>query len=290
MRKQFSPHLLVFLLPAVAIYSLFMIYPLFTSLWLSLNTQINNGPEHFVGLANYFRLFQAPEFSGPFWNALWNNIKFFAIHMLVQNPVGLLLAVFLSKQLRGTEIYRTLIFTPTVLSVVIVGFAWRLILNPQWGLHTTLLGLPSTALTTVALISVWQNVGIPMMLFTAALIRIPSEFYEAARMDGASAWKIFWNIQFPLIFPTLGIVSVLTFVGNFNAFDIVFATQGALGGPNFSTDILGTLFYRTFEGYQLQLGDPYMGSTIAGVMLLIILAGVIAYLLGWQRRIQDLQY
>ncbi len=290
MRKRFSPHLMVFLLPAVAIYSLFMIYPLFTSLWLSLNTQINNGPEHFVGLAKYFRLFQAPEFSGPFWNALWNNIKFFAIHMLVQNPVGLLLAVFLSKQLRGTEIYRTLIFTPTVLSVVIVGFAWRLILNPQWGLHTTLLGLPSTALTTVALISVWQNVGIPMMLFTAALIRIPTEFYEAARMDGALAWKIFWNIQFPLIFPTLGIVSVLTFVGNFNAFDIVFATQGALGGPNFSTDILGTLFYRTFEGYQLQLGDPYMGSTIAGVMLLIILAGVIAYLLGWQRRIQDLQY
>ena len=290
MRKRFPTHIVVFLLPAAAIYTLFMIYPLFTSLWLSLNSAVNNGPEHFVGLTNYLRLFQAPEFSGPFWNALWNNLKFFLIHMAVQNPVGLLLAVLLSRQLAGTAFYRTVIFTPTVLSVVIVGFAWRLILNPQWGLHTTLLGLPSTSLITVALISVWQNVGIPMMLFTAALIRIPNEYFEAARMDGASPWRVFWSIQLPLIFPTLGIVSVLTFVGNFNAFDIIFATQGALGGPNFSTDILGTFFYRTFMGYQLQLGDPYMGSTIAGVMLLIILAGVIAYLVGWQRRIQDLQY
>ncbi|WP_310582913.1 sugar ABC transporter permease [Deinococcus sp.] len=290
MHTRFRPHIAVFLLPAVLIYSLFMIYPLITSLWLSLNNQTQNGPVHFVGLANYVRLFQAPEFAGAFWNALWNNVKFFLIHMAVQNPVGVLLAVLLSRQLVGTAFYRTVIFTPAVLSVVIIGFAWRLILNPQWGFHTTLLGLPGTALITVALISVWQNVGIPMMLFTAALMRIPEEFYEAARVDGATPWRVFRSIQLPLLLPTLGIVGILTFVGNFNAFDLIYATQGALGGPNFSTDLLGTLFYRTYQGFQLQLGDPYMGSTIAGAMLLIILAGVLIYLIAWQRRIQDLQF
>ena len=84
----------------------------------------------------------------------------------------------------------------------------------------------------------------------------------------------FWKIKLPLILPSIGIISILTFVGNFNAFDLIYAAQGALAGPNFSTDILGTFLYRTFFGFQLQLGDPNMGATIATVMFLIILAGV----------------
>jgi raffinose/stachyose/melibiose transport system permease protein len=140
------------------------------------------------------------------------------------------------------------------------------------------------------LISVWQNIGIPMMLFLAALIRVPDELMEAARVDGAGVWKIFWKIQFPLILPTVGIVAVLTFVGNFNAFELIYATQGALAGPNFASDILGTFFFRTFFGYQLQPADPFMGSAVAGIMLLIILTGVLIYLFGWQRRLQQIQY
>ena len=103
------------------------------------------------------------------------------------------------------------------------------------------LGLPETALITLSLISVWQFVGIPMMLFYAALIGIPEELTEAARVDGASPWAIFWRIKFPLILPTVGIVSILTFVGNFNAFDLIYTVKGALAGPNFATDIMGTL-------------------------------------------------
>lgn len=303
MRKRFPLHIVVFLLPALAIYTLFMIYPLLSSLWLSLNNKSAGGDAVFVGLANYVRLFTAPEFAATFWNALKNNVIFFAVHMVAQNPIGLLLAVLLTRRLAGTAIYRTVIFVPTVLSVVIVGFAWKLILNPAWGVAPSLLagvgleglfqpwlGLESTSLITLALISVWQNIGIPMMLFLAALLRIPEEFYEAARVDGASAWRIFWQIQLPLILPTLGIVSVLTFVGNFNAFDLIYATQGALAGPNFASDILGTFFYRTFFGFQLQPGDPFMGAAVAGVMLLVILVGVLAYLIGWQRRIQEVQF
>jgi len=89
-----------------------------------------------------------------------------------------------------------------------------------------------------------------------------------------------------LIAPTIGLVSILTFVGNFNAFDLVYSIKGALAGPNFSTDLLGTFFYRTFFGNQLQLGSPTMGATIATAMFLIILIGVCIYLYGIQRRLE----
>ncbi len=129
-----------------------------------------------------------------------------------------------------------------------------------------------------------------MLLFLAALIGIPEELIEAARVDGATAWGVFWRVKFPLILPTVGIVAVLTFVGNFNAFDLIYTTQGALAGPNFATDILGTFFFRTFFGFQLQPGDPYMGATVAGVMFLIILGGVLLYFFGWQRRLQQIEF
>jgi len=302
-RRNFRLHILVFLAPAILIYSAFMIYPLFDSLCLSLNSRTNQMAQSFVGLQNYFTLFTREQWSKPFWNSLHNNVAFFLIHMAVQNPVGLFLAVLLNQRIRGSWIYRTAIFVPTILSVVIVGFVWKLILNPAWGISRGLLqmvglgsldspwlGLESTALITLSLISVWQNVGIPMLLFLAALIRIPEELLEAAKVDGAGNWKIFWKIQWPLILPAVGIVSVLTFVGNFNAFELIYATQGALAGPNFASDILGTFFFRTFFGYQLQPADPYMGSTIAGVMLLIILTGVLIYFYGWQRVTREVRY
>jgi raffinose/stachyose/melibiose transport system permease protein len=149
------------------------------------------------------------------------------------------------------------------------------------------LGLEGPALVALSLISVWQFIGIPMMLFYASLIGIPDELIEAATVDGANVWQVFWKIKFPLILPTVGIVAVLTFVGNFNAFDLIYTTQGALAGPNFSTDLMGTLFYRTFFGQQLQLGNPTMGATVATVMFVIILTGVLLYMFGYQRRIQS---
>ena len=108
-------------------------------------------------------------------------------------------------------------------------------------------------------------------------------------MDGASSLRIFRSIQLPLIAPTVGIVAILTFVGNFNAFDLVYAVQGGRANPDFSTDLLGTFFYRTFYGYQLELGNPTMGATVAGMMFLIILFGVVLFLFGIQRRLQTVE-
>ena len=302
-RKQIRWHIAVFLAPAVLVYTAIMVVPLVGTLNLSL-FNIVDGNRVFIGLENFSTLFGDPRWSASFWNALGNNAWFFLIHMLVQNPVGIALAALLSSpRLRGAAFYRTAIFIPTILSFVIVGFVWKLILSPIWGIAPNMLdavGLKSLfapwlgreeyALTTLALISVWQFVGIPMMLIYAAMLSIPDEVIEAAEMDGVTGWSQFWKIKLPLILPSIGIISILTFVGNFNAFDLIYVTQGALAGPNFSTDILGTFLYRTFFGFQLQIGDPHMGATIATAMFGIILVGVSLYLFTIQRRLRRYQF
>lgn len=293
------PHILVFLAPAVIVYTLIMILPLFGTLQLALFKG-----EAFAGLDNFRTLFLDPRWSASFWNALGNNLWFFVVHMIVQNPIGIALAALLSsKRLRGAAFYRTAIFVPTVLSFVIVGFVWKLILSPLWGIAPGMLdiiglkslfqpwlGKEGSALTVLALISVWQFVGIPMMLIYAAMISIPDEVLEAAEMDGVTGWSQFWKVKLPLILPAIGIISILTFVGNFNAFDLIYVSQGALAGPNSATDILGTFMFRTFFGFQLQLGDPNMGATIASVMFAIILVGVSGYLFIVHRRLRRYQF
>jgi raffinose/stachyose/melibiose transport system permease protein len=302
-KPKFRWHIVVFLTPAVLVYTAVMIYPLLGTLWLSLFTEIDQ-TRVFVGLKNFKTLFGETVWSNQFWNALGNNLWFFIIHMLVQNPIGIALAAILSQpKLRFASIYRSAIFIPTILSFVIVGFAWKLILSPIWGiapglldavglkaLYAPWLGREGSALTALSLVSVWQFVGIPMMLIYAALLSIPKEILEAAEIDGITGWSVFLKIKLPLILPSIGIISILTFVANFNAFDLIYAAQGALAGPNFSTDILGTFMYRTFFGFQLQLGDPHMGSTIASAMFAIILVGVCLYLFGIQSRMRRYQF
>ena len=303
-KRPFRWHIGVFLAPAVIIYTAIMILPLFATLNMALFNISADGVSQFVGLANFQTLFGDPRWSDAFWNALGNNAWFFLIHMVVQNPIGVLLAALLSSpKLRMAAFYRTAIFIPTILSFVIVGFVWKLILSPIWGiapglldavglrwLYAPWLGQEAYALTTLALVSVWQFVGIPMMLIYAALLTIPDEILEAAEMDGVTGAQQFWKIKLPLILPSIGIISILTFVGNFNAFDLIYVAQGALAGPNFATDILGTFLYRTFFGFQLQLGDPHMGATIAAAMFGIILVGVCFYLFTIQTRLRRYQF
>jgi raffinose/stachyose/melibiose transport system permease protein len=303
LKKPIRWHIAVFLAPAVIVYTLIMIVPLYGTLQLSLFNLIDRKPV-FVGFDNFRVLFGDPRWSAAFWNALWNNCWFFIIHMVVQNPIGVLLAALLSSpKLRFRAFYRTAIFVPTILSFVIVGFVWKLILSPLWGvapymmdmvglksLFVPFLGKEEYALTTLGLISVWQFIGIPMMLIYAALLSLPDEVLEAAEMDGITGMAQFWKIKLPLILPAIGIISILTFVGNFNAFDLIYSAQGAVAGPNSSTDILGTYLYRTFFGFQLQVGDPNMGATIASMMFLIILTGVLIYLFAVQTRLRRYQF
>lgn len=303
-RRPSWHHLLFFLGPALLIYTVFLTWPLLDSLRSSFYSQQPDRTQVYVGLDNYAKLLNDPsttDYDERFFNALGNNFRFFAIFMLVQNPVALMLAALLtSRNLRGAAIYRTVLFMPTTLSIVIIGWIWTLMLNPLWGIVNGFfkgvglesiipregwLGSPTLALTVVALVGVWQYVGLPMILFLAALVGIDSELIDAARVDGATPWGVFWRIKFPLILPTAGIVTILTFVGNFSAFDNVYVMQGAQAGPDFATDLLGTFFYRTMFGPLGQLPNPSMGTTIATMMFLIILTGVVLYLFVFQRRL-----
>ena len=299
-RATYLRLLAFFLAPAALIYTVFSIYPLVATIFNSLYLRQPDGSYIYNSLGNFHTLLTDTTWSVPFWNALRNNCYFFFIHMVVQNPIGLALAALLSlPRLRLRATYRTLIFMPTMLSVVIIGFIWQLILSPLWGisklflntfglgfLFAPWLGQESTALITVSLISVWQFVGIPMILIYTALLAIPDELIDAATVDGLNQFQAFVWVKLPLILPTIGLVSILTFVNNFNAFDLIYAMKGALAGPNFSADIMGTFFYRTFFGNQLQLGNLSMGSTVATMMFLIILMGVMTYLFVIQRRMQ----
>ncbi|MBK9008723.1 MAG: sugar ABC transporter permease [Anaerolineae bacterium] len=284
---------LLFLLPAVAMYLVFMAGPLFDSLRLSLYQGEGYNPTTFVGSQNYRDLFTNPLWREKFFNAFTNTCVFFAIHMLVQNTLGLLFANLLSSEFRGRNFFRTVIFAPATLSVLVTGFLWTLILNPNWGaVNKTLiamglrelalpwLGRENLALPVISLTSVWQWVGMPTVMFLAGLMGISDELLEAARIDGASEWNIFWKIKFPLLKPVIGVVTILTFVDNFNAFDVIYAMAGAKGEPSYSADLLATLFYRTGIAGEHPVGIPNMGmgAAIATLTFAILMTGVLFWL------------
>jgi raffinose/stachyose/melibiose transport system permease protein len=286
---------ILFLVPALLIYTVFMAFPLFNSMRYSFYQGAGLTPDRYVGLENYIELFTNPLWRDRFFNALGNTFIFFAIHMLVQNTLGLLFATLLSNtRLFGRTIYRAIIFTPATMSVLVTGFLWTLILNPRWGMFNQLLeaiglgslarpwlGDEALALPVIALVSSWQWVGLPTMMFLAGLLTIPDELSEAARVDGANIWQIFWRIKLPLLRPTIGIVAVLTFIGNFNAFDVVYAMAGARGEPAYATDLLATFFYRTAIAGEHPVAQPNMGigAAVATCTFLILLVGVSLWLI-----------
>jgi raffinose/stachyose/melibiose transport system permease protein len=128
--------------------------------------------------------------------------------------------------------------------------------------------------------------GISTMMFVAALQNISEDYYEAAAIDGAHPIHVFWHIKLPLIKPVIGMVAILTFVNNFNAFDVVFAMENVNGAPNYATDLIGTLFYRVGIAGQHPVGipDPGMGAAIAAITFFVLCLGVIPTLRATQGR------
>jgi len=277
-----------YILPALLFYTVFMAFPLLNSIYLSFFSKIDS-QFVYVGLKNYIRIFSDDTIANRYWGAFLHTWIFFSIHMLVQNSLGILFANLLSsKHIKGSSVYRTILFLPATLSIVVTGYLWKLILNPQWGAfhflfqylgfnqYTAWLGNPHTALIAVSLVSSWQWVGIPTMIFLAGLNNIPDELFESAHIAGASGWQVFRYIKVPLLKPVIAIVFILTFVNNFNAFDIVFAMQTANGAPQYATDILGTFFYRIGIAGQHPVGIPDrgLGGAVATITCIVLLIGV----------------
>lgn len=277
-----------YILPAFLVYALFMAYPLVDSVRLSLYTG-TTGSREFVGLANYIRLFTDSVVSVRFWNAFKNTWIFFAFHMLLQNVLGILFAVILTNRtMRGRQFYQTIIFIPCTIAVLVTGYLFKLMLNPIWA-GTTLkamelgflvrpwLGDTGTALPVVSLVSVWQWVGIPTMMFVAAFQGISDDLIEAASIEGANGIHQFFRIKLPLIMPVVGMIAILTFVSNFNAFDVIYSMETADGAPSYTTDLIGTLFYRYGVAGQHPVGipEPGVGAAISTTVFAMLLCGVI---------------
>ncbi|MEC5422939.1 sugar ABC transporter permease [Virgibacillus sp. C22-A2] len=285
---KFKKGILLFILPAFVIYSGFMLIPLILSMRVSFYEYAGIGEMVFVGLDNFKKLLFDPLYSERFFNAVGNTFEFFGYTMLFQNVTALLLALALTRGLKLTALFRTIIFIPVTLSILMIGFVWRLILNPNIGVLNQFLekvGLDSLAhawlgsealvLPVITIVNAWHYTGLMVMLFVAGIQSIPEERFEAARIDGANSWNIFRHIIIPPLIPIIGIVTIMTYMGVFNQFDLVYAMVGTTGGPNYGADVLGTFFYRTaFGGSGGQMPQMGLGAAIATMTFLFIATAV----------------
>lgn len=285
-----------FILPAFVLYTLLMIVPIFSSLIQSLYKLDDARRQVFSGLSNYVKLLTEPKWSEQLWRALGNSFRFFLINMFVQNPIALLLAALLSTKTKGSHLYRTVLYLPVFLSLVMVAFVWQMMLNPTWGIAKDFLGLfglkslfqpwlgqKSSALNVLSLVSAWQNLGVPTLLYYASFLQISTELIEASKVDGANSFYTFWHIKIPMVMPMIATVSLMTYLYNFNAFDLIYAIKGPMAGPDYSTDTMMSFFFRTFYGHELQQPNAPMGATVACVILIILLGGLFIYMI-WNKR------
>lgn len=238
----------------------------------------------FVGLENFRHILLDPSQNKFLFNAFFNNVKVFITLMIMQNGLALVLAMLLAREPGGYRFYQVVYFLPVILSTVIIGFQWKLFLNPIFGLVNNFLrlvgldswalpwlGLPETALPSMMIVNTWHWVGFPTLVFLAAIHRIPKDLLEAARLDGASEWRIARDIIWPLMAPAVTIIVVLTFIGSFNWFEIPYIMGDLEGSPAYSTDMLGLLFYRTaFGSVSAGNSDFGTGSALAVLMFLFI--------------------
>ncbi len=287
----------VFLLPAFLLYTVFMIWPLAQSFYFSLFEFKGLARGAFVGLRNFRELFTRYPVNEQLPRAFLHNIYFFVGTMLVQNTLGLLFAKLLYKPRFGKRFFQTVYTMPYLISALVVGYLWSLMLNPLFGpvnrllkavglgaLARPWLGDPATALPAIILANAWQWVGFPMLLFSAGLANIGEDLREAARIDGASRWRLFWSIELPLLLPVIGIVTVLTFIGNFNVFGIVWAMGGVNGEPAGATDVLGLVFYRTaFRGGV----DAFGLASALAVLMFVLIFGVSMVMVNLFRRWEE---
>lgn len=258
-------------LPAVALSFLFVLYPVAETFRLSVHEWPGIGPLTFVGLDNFANLLVNSEF----WNSLKNNLLFALLLTGGTIGLGLLFALAISGRVRFWRAYQFIIFLPHILPVTVVAILWTNSLDPNYGWLTQLLrpinpewsdllGNPQTAMIVICLVSIWQHVGFPMVMFAGALSGLPGELLEAAKLDGANGWQMATRIQLPLIKDVIATVVLLQLIFSFKVFDIVQAMTA--GGPGSATQVLGTMIYRS----AYTEGDFGMASATAVLASLII--------------------
>ncbi|QHX43572.1 sugar ABC transporter permease [Treponema vincentii] len=271
-----------FVTPALLIVSVFILLPLFMSLFNSLFNwnQLLRGT--FTGLGNFKKLFFTFPYNERFFNALKHNGIWFCCTMLIQNSLGLLFGYVLSRKIAGHGAFKRIFFIPVLFSIVAVGFLWGMYLKSDGLVNSFLnlldlssfrrawLGDENTATFAIIATNIWRWVGFPSLVFLAAIDSIDQSCIEAAYIDGVSEMGLFWKIIFPLIIPSVTVITVLTVIGSLNVFEQIYTMTDLGGGLNYSTDTIGTLFYRTAFG-SVDTGNPEIGigSTIAVIIYIM---------------------
>jgi len=218
-------------------------------------TGIKGAPVHWIGLDNYKEFLFMGRASIDNLDALKRTLIFSVAVTFLQFTLALLVAVIVNQNLKGSNIFRTIYFLPVILGVVIQGLMWSLFLYPLggplaklleiFGLHSEFLGgPPNEAFAWVIVVQIWANLGITMMIFIAGLQTIPSELYEAARIDGANSWQVFKNVTWPLLTPSVNTNLLLNIIGSLQAWQLFLVLVGYRNG----TQVLGYLIYATGFG------------------------------------------
>ncbi|WP_067930054.1 carbohydrate ABC transporter permease [Alicyclobacillus kakegawensis] len=299
MQRRTRLVVITFLAPAVLLYASFIVYPFVSSIRYSLYNYDGVGPlTDFVGFKNFSYILFSHAFAGQFWRAVWHNFYFFILSMALTTVFGLGLAYLLVRVRESiSRWFQVIYFVPMVVPPVVVAYLWAMYLEPNDGaiptilqdLHLYKLNIPFLgsevwALPTIAVITAWAGMGLPILIFVAALIGVPNEVIEAAKADGASQFRTFVSVIFPIIKPTFLTITTLNFVGAFGAFDYIYIMEGTQAGPNYATDVIGTLFYRTaFGGFGTTAQGVGLATALAVLGFVIVMA-VSAILVLLQKR------
>ena len=276
-RRPFDLGPFLYILPALAWYTLVVVYPTIQGFQLSTLEWTIFSDRTFVGLENYRRLFTA---DSVFYGTVRNTALYVVVVVTIPIAVGVVLAVFIDglANRRLSDFLRGLFFMPTILSVIAVGLIWGWFYNPHFGLLNALVGIVTgrpfvygwlgetrTALASVMAVKIWMSVGFCMVVFLAGLRGIPEEYHEAAIIDGARARQRFFRITLPLLRPAFAVLLLVDTVDAFKEFTLVYVMTR--GGPYRTTELMTTYMYdRAFVAWNLGYA-----STMGVVLFLLIL-------------------
>ncbi len=248
--RRAQPSAYLFLLPALAFYASFRLFPYVQTFWLGLHDWNGMTPPRWVGLGNYVEAFHDPYF----WRAGYQTLAFMAIDISLPLIVALTLAILVSEVTRGRTFFRVALFTPYVLSAAVVSVMWKQIYAPNIGIVNSALravglgqfahpwlGDSQYALPAVALANSWHSYGFAFVVFLAAIQSIDTALYEAARLDGANWFQLVRHVTIPGLRNAITLLVSLAVAGALAAFTFIYIMTG--GGPNFATEVLSTYIY-----------------------------------------------
>jgi len=262
-----------FFLPSGVLYLVLFAVPTFASFYFAF-TRWSLSSVQFIGFDNFVTFFTEPMLSQGFVNTFIYGF----VTSVAKVVLGLGLAVLLTGPILGRGYLRSTIFFPVLVSTIGIGVTFKALMDPQDGLINQALasiGLPgpgwltdpSLALLSIALVDIWKGVGIATLIFIAGIVAIPQEYIEAARVDGAGAWRTFRHITLPLVRPATATVVLLSLIGGLRSFELIWAMTR--GGPGFSSDVIASVIYKQYQA------GFYGLSTAGNVVLFVVVTAII---------------